>query len=274
MGSKTIKRVWDICRRLETADPRFIEIESKLRVLPDAAKDLRRHLGRMKGVEHDKRVIFFDQYLDTPDLKLLRLGASLRLRYKGGGSQVYLQYKGPGFHRDGLLYRSEFSSSRLAHVVKEESHHDVVHFSDTSIREILERHVAPEMAHAMQRHLGIGVIARISRGPILCSYQKDKFVVDLGDAYLEPSVDHLFAFHVNPDGLHAISTFWEYENEIKTEGEELEAKLEHLEELQRFDRELARKFDMKVERMDKYHRCASYFLKLRPQNPRGARRRR
>lgn len=274
MGSKTIARVWSICRRLETADPRFIEIESKKRVLPDRARDLRRYLEKRKGVEHDKRVIFFDQFLDTPDFKLLKLGASLRLRYKGGGSQVYLQYKGPGFHSGGVLYRSEFSSARLDHVVREESHHDVVHFNDTSVREIIERHVEPEMAHAMQRHLGIGVISRISTGPILCSYQKDKFVVDLGDAYLEPSVDHLFAFHVNRDGLHAISTFWEYENELKTEGEDLEAKLEHLDELQRFDKELARKFALKPEKLDKYHRCASYFLKLaRPARPRRPQRR-
>lgn len=262
MGSKAIARVWAICRKLETADPRFIEIESKKRVLPEKAKALRRHLGDMKRVEHDKRVIFFDQYLDTPDLKLLKLGASLRLRYKGGGTQVYLQYKGPGFMSGGLLYRSEFSSARLEHVVREESHHDAVHFNDTSVREIIERRVDPEMAHAMQRHLGLGVISRISTGPILCSYQKDKYVVDLGDAYLEPSVDHIFAFHVNRQGLHAISTFWEYENEIKTEGEGLETKLEHLDELRRFDRELERKFDLKTERLDKYHRCASHFLKL------------
>lgn len=262
MGSKIIKRVWDICRKLETADPRFIEIESKMRVLPEKARDLRRELGKMKGVEHDKRVIFFDQYLDTPDLRLLKLGASLRLRYKGGGSQVYLQYKGPGFRAGGLLYRSEFSSKKLEHVVREESHHDIVHFNDTSVRDIIERHVEPEMAHAMQRHLGLGVISRISTGPILCSYQKDKFIVDLGDAYLEPSVDHLFAFHVNRDGLHAISTFWEYENEIKSEDESLETKLENLDELESFDRKVAREFDLRPEPMDKYHRCASYFLSL------------
>lgn len=258
--SKSMQQVWSICRRLETADPRFVEIESKWRVVDERAKDLRHYLEDMKGVEHDKRAVFFDQYLDTPDLAVLKKGASLRLRYKGAGTQVYLQYKGPGFHSGGLLYRSEFSSQKLAHVVREESHHDLVHFNDTSVREILDKHVAPEMAHAMQRHLGLGLIARINSGPILCSYQKDKFVVDLGDAYLEPSVDRLVAFHVNKRGLHAVSTFWEYENEIKADGESLELKLEHLEELVKFDRRLAKKFGLKPERFDKYHRCASQFV--------------
>jgi hypothetical protein len=254
--------VWKICRRLEVADPRFIEIEAKHRVIPDQAKAVRKHLMNMKGVHHEKRTTFYDQFLDTPDLQVLKLGASLRLRYKGDGSNVYLQYKGPGFHTGGLLYRSEFTSESLTHVVREESHHDIVHFNDTSVREILARHVNPEMAHAMQRHLGIGVIARITTGPILCSYEKDKFTVDLGSAFLEPSLDRLFAFHINRHGLHSLSTFWEYENEIKTERGGLEAKLEHIDDLLDFDKKIAKKFDLKVEKFDKYHRCASCFLPL------------
>ncbi|MBI3553622.1 MAG: CYTH domain-containing protein [Elusimicrobia bacterium] len=260
--SKETAAVWSICRRLETTDPRFVEIESKRKVVPEQAKDLRKHLLKLKKVHHDKRVTFYDQYLDTPDLRLLKLGASLRLRYKGDGSNVYLQYKGPGFIAKGLLYRSEFSSEKLEHVVREESHHDVVHFTNTSVREILEEHVSPEMSHAMQRHLGLGVISRISRGPILCAYEKDKFFVDEGPAFLEPSLDHIFAFHVSPSGIHSVSTFWEYENEVKTEGEGLEAKIEHIPELLKFDRGLAKKFDLRPERLDKYHRCASCFLKL------------
>jgi hypothetical protein len=254
------RAVWNICRKLETTDPRYVEIESKRKVVPEEAKDLRKHLLKLRKVDHDKRVIFYDQYLDTPDLKLLKLNASLRLRYKGDGSNVYLQYKGPGFLQNGLLYRSEFSSEKLEHVVREESHHDVVHFTDTSVREILEDHVSPEMSHAMQRHLSIGVIARISRGPILCAYEKDKFVVDLGSAFLEPSLDRIFAFHVTPSGIHTVSTFFEYENEIKTEGEGLEAKIQHIPELLKFDRELSKKFDLRPEKLDKYHRCASCFL--------------
>lgn len=261
--SKTTEQIWSICKKLDIGDPRFVEIESKRRVTDEDAKDLGKYLLKMKDVEHDKRVIFYDQYLDTPDLTLLKLGASLRLRYKGDGSNVYLQYKGPGFLKDNLLYRSEFSSEKLEHVVREESHHDVIHFSDTSVRRIMEEHVDPNMYHAMQRHLGMGVIAKINTGPILCSYQKDKFIVDLGSAFLEPSLDRLFAFHVNRNGLHSVSTFWEYENEIKTDEEGLEDKLEHLDDLLKFDRELSKKFDLKVERLDKYHRCASCFLKLR-----------
>lgn len=254
--------IGSICWQLGVGDPRYIEIEAKKRVLPDEAKALRKHLLNRKGVKHVKRVIFYDQFLDTPNFALLQMGASMRLRYKGGGSEVFLQYKGPGFHRSGLLYRSEFSSDRLDHVVREESHHDMVQFGETSVREILHGHVEPAMAEAIRRHLGNRVIDSIVRGPILVSYQKDKYRVDLDSGYLEPSVDHLLAFHINPDGLHTASSFWEYENEIKTDDEDFESKIEHIPALLDFDRSLAKKFDLKVERLDKYHRCASCFLAL------------
>ncbi len=256
-------RIEDLCARLEVEDPRSVEIESKRRVLSEEADAVQRFLLKRKKVVHQRSSFFFDQFLDTPDLALLKAGASLRLRYKGDGSNVYLQYKGPGFHRQGLLYRSEFSSGKLEHLVREESHHDMVHFADTSVRELLDDHVAPEMARAMRSQLGRGTIARINSGPILCSYQKDKFVVDLGDAFLEPSLDRLVAFHINRSGPHAVSTFWEYENEIKAEGKGLRAKLKHVPDLLEFDRQLARRFDLRPERLDKYHRCASLFLKLR-----------
>ena len=67
------------------------------------------------------------------------LGASLRLRYRRNGANVYLQYKGPGFLRRGLLFRSEFSTERLRDVTMEESHHDIVHFTDTTVQDILDR---------------------------------------------------------------------------------------------------------------------------------------
>ena len=255
--------IWRICRRLGIADPRYVEIESKKRVNPDMVKDLRKYLFKRKGVEHDKRVTFFDQFLDTTDLRVLKAGASLRLRYKGDGSNVYLQYKGPGFHQNGLLYRSEFSSKKLDHIVREESHHDVVHFSDTTVQEILATQVEPAMAKAMRLHLGAAVVSRINTGPILCSYQKDKFIVDLGSAFLEPSVDRLFAFHINRSGPHSLSTFWEYENEIKTEGEGLEAKIEHIKELIKFDSGISKKFKLRPEKLDKYHRLASCFVALK-----------
>jgi hypothetical protein len=261
--AKETKAVWNICKRLDTVDPRFVEIEAKRRVVPEQAKDLRKHLMDMKGVDHDKRVIFFDQFLDTPDLRLLKVGASMRLRYKGDGTNVYLQYKGPGFRRDGLLYRSEFSSKRLDFVVREESHHDVVQFTNVSLRRIFSERVPTEMRAALRAHLGERTLKRITSGPIVCSYEKDKFVVDLGDAFLEPSLDRIFAFHVNrAGGLHAASTFWEYENEVKTEGEGLATKLEHIDELLDFDKKLAKKFDLRPERLDKYHRTASCFLRI------------
>jgi len=170
-----------LCRRLDIEDPRFIEIESKRKVRDGDAEGLREHLFHLKGVRHVREAVFFDQYLDTPDLALLRKGASLRLRYKGDGTFVYLQYKGPGFLQDGLLWRSEFSSDRLARVVREESPHDVVHFADVSIPDILARHADPAMAGAMERHLGNRTLERIRlRSPSLL--RTVERVLDLGGA--------------------------------------------------------------------------------------------
>jgi hypothetical protein len=256
------KKAQAICRKLQISDFKYVEIESKKRVLPEESHELHGWLLKHKDVHHEKKRVFFDQFLDTPDLAILRKGASLRLRYKGDGSRVYLQYKGPGFLESGLLFRSEFSSDRLDQVVREESHHDVVHFTDTSVRSILNGHVPPEMATAMRRHLGQKTISRINRGIILSIYHKDKFIVDLGDAILEPSIDRIFAFHINKTGLHSLSTFWEYENEVKTPKGDPSAKLEHVRELAKFDAQVAKRFKLKPERLDKYHRCASCFVGL------------
>ena len=255
--SAAVARLLD---RLCIDDPHFVEIESKRRVLPEKAKDLRDFLGRHKRVRHLKAVTFFDQFLDTPGMALFRRGASLRVRYKGNGSRVYLQYKGPGFRRRGLLYRSEFSTARLRHLVLEESHHDIVHFNEQTVQKLLCEHLPSEMARAMRRHLGERVLRRISQGPIICLYQKNKYSVDLGRAKLEPSLDQVFTFHVNKAGLHPLSSFCEYENEVKAKDENLETKLDCLPELIKFDAMLARRFKLPYERFDKYHRCGSFFM--------------
>jgi hypothetical protein len=220
---------------------------------------LRSFLLKRKGVSLEKTALFFDQFLDTPDQLLFRRGASMRLRYKKNGNRVYLQYKGPGFRSHGLLFRSEFSTERLKHVLMEESHHDIVHFSDTSVRELLQYHADPMMARAVRRHLGEGAISRITSGNILCAYQKEKFVVDMGSAYLEPSLDRVFAFHIGKRGPHPLSTFCEYENEVKSASGELGPKLKRLDGLLDFDASLAKRFRMPREPLDKYHRCASFF---------------
>lgn len=257
-----------LCWQLGIGDPRYIEIESKWRLDPDRAKPLHAKLEDMKGVRHEKKAAFFDQYLDTPELDLLRLGASLRLRYRKNGSQVYLQYKGPGFNRNGLLYRSEFATERLDDLVREESHHDVVRFTETSVREILHKHADPAMAEAMRRHLGNALIDSIDSGPLICLYQKDKFSVELEGGNLEPSIDFISVFHIGKRGPHALSTFSEYENEAKTEDGSLEGKLAMLPRLKAFDGALAKRFDLKPERLDKYRRSASCFLRLpKPPEP-------
>jgi hypothetical protein len=182
------------------------------------------------------------------------------LRYKKNGSDVYLQYKGPGYRDKGLLYRSEFSSGKLKHLMLEESHHDMIHFTKMPIHSILTRHLKADMREALRNHLGAEVISRISVGPIICVYQKEKFKLKKGNAFLEPSLDRVMAFHINKAGLHPLSTFWEYENEVKAEGKNLEAKLKHIPDLLEFDEKLCRRFDLKPEPLDKYHRCTSIFL--------------
>jgi hypothetical protein len=246
-----------ICRRLQIDDFRFVEIESKKRVLPSQAKDLKKFL--IKKTNHTKSTFFIDQFLDTPSMDLFKKGASLRLRYKKNASEVYLQYKGPGYREDGLLYRSEFSSGKLKHLILEESHHDIIHFTKTPIKKILSRHTDRMMVGAMKNHLGAEVVKKISVGPIISVYQKEKFEVKKGATYLEPSLDHILAFHINKIGLHPLSTFWEYENEIKATDQSLYEKIKHLPDLLEFDAKLGKKFDLKPEPLDKYHRCTSIF---------------
>lgn len=257
-GKKLMALLKDrICERLRIDDFHFVEIESKKRVLPGQAKDLKKYL--MKKGDHVKSSFFLDQFLDTPQMDLFRLGASMRLRYKKNGTQVYLQYKGPGYKEQGLLYRSEFSSKPLKHLILEESHHDMIHFTKTPIQSILRRGLGPEMRRALREHLGAAVTSRISVGPIICAYQKEKFKVKLGKVFLEPSLDRIFAFHINKGGLHPLSTFWEYENEIKAEGADLDGKILHVPDLLEFDEKVGKKFDLKAEPLDKYHRCTSIF---------------
>jgi len=248
-------------RKLAIDDLHFVEIECKKRVQPEEASDLRDWLNKRKGVKHLKSAFFFDQFLDTPSFDLLKKGASLRLRYKKNGTAVYLQYKGPGFIKDGLLYRSEFSSERLDHLVREESHHDIVKFTDFSVDAILRDHASDDMGKAMRRHLGARTVKRITSGPIIALYQKEKFELDLGSAFLEPSLDRVSAFYIAKRGLHALSTFCEFENEIKADGGSLEDKLEHLDEMLDFNRAVDKKFNLRREPLDKYHRCASFFLR-------------
>lgn len=235
-----------------------LEIESKWKLPADAAKPLRRHLKGRGDVEALKRTVFFDQYLDTPDLDLLRAGASLRLRYRKNGSQVYLQYKGPGLREGNLHVRSEHRSRRLDELVLEESGSDLVRFVAPSVRDILRAKAPEEMLAAMRRDLGPGVVEAVDRAPLLCQYQKDLFRVELDGCTLTPSIDRLCAFRVEGRGPLALSTFWEYEDQA--DAEDLDGLLAALPALQSFDRALAEGFGLRPEPLDKYRRSASGLL--------------
>ena len=253
----------EICRRLAIDDPHYVEIEAKRRVAPEDFEEIRTFLMKRKGVRHDRSVLFFDQFLDTPDMAIFKRGASMRLRYKRNGERVYLQYKGPGFLRKGVLFRSEFSTERLVNVTMEESHHDIVHFSDTTVQRIIQDHAAPVMRRALQKHLGDGTLRRITAAPLVCAFQKEKFEVGDERAFLEPSLDRLFAFHLGGRSPHPLSTFCEFEVEVKSADSDLERKLKDLPKLEEFTQLLSRRFGLPPEPLDKYHRCASFFLKRR-----------
>lgn len=248
-----------ILKRLDIHNPKYVEIEVKRRVRSEQMKDISEWLLRQKKVRHQKANSFFDQFLDTPTQDVYKAGASLRLRYKGNGSRVYLQYKGPGFLSKGVLYRSEFSSKRLRHLVLEESHHDIVQFTRESVEHLLRDHLPFEMREAMERHLGKRTLRRIHSGPFITIYRKDKYSVALGDTMLEPSLDRMFAFHISRGGLHPLSMFCEYENEVKADDDELDSKLGAMKKLLAFDRRIAKRFKLPLETMDKYHRCATFF---------------
>ncbi|PIU19359.1 MAG: hypothetical protein COT18_07930 [Elusimicrobia bacterium CG08_land_8_20_14_0_20_59_10] len=65
------------------------------------------------------------------------------------------------------------------------------------------------------------------------------------------------------DIFHSLSNFWEYENEIKSEDNDLAAKVARLDTMMDFDAELSEKFSLHPEAMDKYHRVLSCFTKGR-----------
>jgi hypothetical protein len=253
-----------ICHKLRVDDPSKIEIEAKKKLSPGTAEALRRHFAGKKGVRHMKTTSFMDQFLDTPDFDLFHSGASLRMRYKGDGTNVYLQYKGHGFSHKGVLFRSEFSSGRIKGLVKEESLHDVIRFAGTGLKEVMEKYVPRDMRAVITKHLGPSVIRRVRTAPLICFYRKDKYQVDLGRVSLEPSLDHISAFHVRAGGFHSLSNFWEYENEIKSGDNDLESKVFKLDEMVSFDAGLSDRFALQPEGMDKYHRALSCFLNVKP----------
>jgi hypothetical protein len=247
----------ELCRVLSVEDHRLVEIESKWRLSAPVAKSLRGFLKELDGVEHVKRSTFFDQYLDTPDLRLLRADASLRLRYRKSGGQAYLQYKGPGVRRGAVHYRSEYRSDRLDHLVHQ-GQSELLAFERLPVLELLETHAEPEMLAAMRRDLGEPAVRSIARGTVLCQYQKDVYRVELGSASLAPSVDRLCVFRLDGAGPFAMSTFWEYENQAAATG--LADKLAAVPAMDEFDAQLAADFDLTPEPLDKYRRCAGGLL--------------
>ena len=259
-----------ICHKLRVGDPSKIEIEAKKKLSPETAQKLKKYLSKKKGVKHIKSVVFMDQFIDTPDFDIFHSGASLRIRYKGDGSNVYLQYKGHGFSHKGLLFRSEFSSGRIKNLVKEESLHDIVHFSESKFRDIMEKFIPRDMKDVISKHFCQSVIKRINAAPVISIYRKDKYLVQLGKCALEPSLDHISAFHINRNSFHSVSNFWEYENELKSRDNDLESKLSRVDDLLKFDEELADKFPLHPEAMDKYHRILSCFMpksRVQPGHP-------
>lgn len=250
-----------ICHKLRVSDPAKIEIEAKKKLSPGTAQALKKYFSKKKGIKHIKSAVFMDQFIDTPELDIFHSGASLRIRYKGDGNNVYIQYKGHGFSHKGLLFRSEFSSGKIKSLVKEESHHDIIHFPESKFRDIMTKFIPKDMRDVIAKHFSSSVIGRIRIAPVISLYRKEKYLVQLGKCALEPSLDHISAFHINRDSFHSVSNFWEYENEVKSRDNDLASKMSKVDDLLQFDSELAKKFRLQPEAMDKYHRILSCFVK-------------
>jgi len=250
-----------VCHKLRVHNSAKIEIEAKKKISPETAKAIKTYFCKKKGIQHIKSAVFMDQFIDTPDFDIFHSGASMRIRYKGDGSNVYVQYKGHGFSHKGLLFRSEFSSGKVKNLVKEESLHDIIHFTEEKFRDVMERSLPKDMKTALMEHFASSILKKIRVAPVICLYQKEKYLVELGKSALEPSLDHISAFHINPGSFHSVSNFWEYENEIKSTDNDLGAKLERIDDLLEFDDKLSRRFPMHPEPMDKYHRVLSCFIK-------------
>ncbi|NLH38864.1 MAG: CYTH domain-containing protein [Elusimicrobia bacterium] len=253
-----------ICHKLRVDDQSKVEIETKKRLTSTSATSLKKYLDKKDQVKHIKSTTFIDQFLDTPEFDLFYSGASLRIRYKGYGSNVYLQYKGHGFLHKGILFRSEFSSGSIKELVIEESHHDIIHFVGIDLKHIMKNYLPKEMSSVMIDHIGPSIINRIKTAPIICFYHKEKYIIKFGNVSLEPSLDHISAFHINKDTFHSLSNFWEYENEIKSKDKDLKNKILNINKILKFDSTLSKKFLMQTEVMDKYHRVLSCFMHIKP----------
>ena len=151
-------------------------------------------------------------------------------------------------------------SQELKDIVLEESHHDVIQFNLSSLRQILLRQVPAQMAVAMEQHLGKDMVRKISVAHLICIYQKDKFDVDLGDGFLELSLDKIFGFYTQKNKIHPLSTFCEYENEIKIKTDSLKNKLKQVHQITEFNKKIVKKFGLMFEPQDKYHRSLSSFF--------------
>ncbi|MCX7958508.1 MAG: CYTH domain-containing protein [Deltaproteobacteria bacterium] len=251
-----------ILDKLRIIDSRKVEIELKKKLLEKEYYDIIKLFQKKKKIRLIKTNIFIDQFLDTRDFRVFHSGASLRLRYKGNGKNVYLQYKGPGFLLKNILFRSEFSSKKIDSLVKEEGHSDIIKFTEKSFMWILNNAVDDDMRRAMYEHLGSKVIRNIQIGPVICFYKKIKYEYDINeDIYLEPSLDFLSAFHINNNSFHPMSSFYEYENEIKSRKNSLLLKLKSIEHILEFEEEVHKKVRANYELTDKYHRIMKYFVR-------------
>ncbi|MEI7482615.1 MAG: CYTH domain-containing protein, partial [Elusimicrobiota bacterium] len=180
-----------VCHKLRVHNSSRIEIEAKKKISPETANGIKAYFARKKGIKHIKSAVFMDQFIDTPGFDIFHSGASMRIRYKGDGSNVYVQYKGHGFSHKGLLFRSEFSSGKVKNLVKEESLHDIIHFTEAKFRDVMERSLPKDMKTALLEHFPSSIIKRISVAPVICLYHKEKYLVQMGKGALEPSLDHI-----------------------------------------------------------------------------------
>ena len=245
-----------IVRRLGVRDSRSIEMESKWRVPPGRSNEVFRHLLKRDSLRYIGSRVFHDRFLDTPSLDLLGRGASLRLRYKRDGTKACLQYKGPGFRKDGVLFRPEFSSGDLAGFSSGGGCQRRMLLRADAVRRLLSARRGGELLRHLRRDMGGAVVGRIGPLDLVCTYHKEKFGFAIRGHSFEPSLDRIVVVRTSGAGAPVVSVLCEFENEIRPARADDAGRLEMVAAMGKFDRALAGRFGLRAERRDKYGRCA------------------
>ncbi|MFA6028410.1 MAG: CYTH domain-containing protein [Elusimicrobiota bacterium] len=237
--------------RFIAEEPPALEIEAKRRLSPRDLPELRRRLLATPGVLRARSFVCYDQPIDTPDARLLAVGAGLRIRRVEGERGAWLQFKGPGTTLGGLLSRSETVRGPFRSPCSRRNGLPVS--SDAAARALLRR--LPLSTRRVLARLAPELLRGELRCRLLAVCRKEKFLAE--DGAFEPSLDRVRVYALSGRRLRLLGTFCEYENEALRPGRTSSERRAALARLRAFDRRLTRGLRMPVETRDKYQRASA-----------------